>query len=102
MILWRLRGTKVLSLIDFSDAFLQVPLAISGTHYFNYKLIAFVLCISGATLLLTYDFVYLDDIIIATEHHFGFFEKLANRISIAGLTISSEQIHDIESIKYLA
>lgn len=114
-ILGRLRGTKVLSSIDFSDAFLQVPLdeesqcktafAISGRGYFKYKRMAFRLCNSGATLcqlidkviggdLEPYVFVYLDDIIIATEtfvHHFEILEKLADRISRAGLTISSEK-----------
>lgn len=111
-ILRRLANTKVLSSIDFSDAFLQVPLkgssqpksafAISGRGYLKYKRMAFGLCNSGATLCRLADqvigcdlepsvFVYLDDIIIATESydkHFEILGKLADRITAAGLTIS--------------
>lgn len=114
-ILRRLAGTKVLSSIDFSDAFLQVPLekesqiktafAISGR-----------LCNSGATLcrlvdrvigcdLEPYVFVYLDDIIVATESfekHFEILEKLSGRISMAGLTISvTKSRFCMKSLKYL-
>lgn len=59
-ILGRLAGTRVLSSVDFSDAFLQVPLEsdsqiktafdISGRGFFKYKRMAFGLCNSGATL----------------------------------------------------
>lgn len=87
-ILSRLVGTKYLSSIDFSDAFLKVPLeessraktafAISGKGFYAYKRMAFGLCNSGATLcrlvdkvigcdLEPYVFVYLDDIIIANR-----------------------------------
>lgn len=125
-ILGRLAGTKVLSSIDFSDAFLQVPLdaasqpktafAISGRGYFKYKRMAFGLCNSGATLCRLVDrvigcdlepfvFVYLDDIIIATddfETHFNILSKLAERISEAGLTISvSKSRFCMRSLKYL-
>lgn len=125
-ILGRLSGTKVLSSIDFSDAFLQVPLdaisqpktafAISGRGFFKYKRMAFGLCNSGATLCRLVDqvigcdlepfvFVYLDDIIIATDDfdkHFEILEKLAQRISAAGLTISvSKSRFCMQSLKYL-
>lgn len=114
-ILGRLAGTNILSSIDFSDAFLQVPLAvesrpktafaISGRGFFMYKRMAFGLCNSGATLCRLVDevigcdlepnvFVYLDDIIIATEtldHHFEILQILSERIQKAGLTISSEK-----------
>lgn len=125
-ILGRLTGTKVLSSIDFSDAFLQVPLekesqvktafAISGRGFFKYQRMAFGLCNSGATLCRLVDqvigcdlephvFVYLDDIIVATdsfEKHFEILEKLAERISNAGLTISvSKSRFCMKALKYL-
>lgn len=125
-ILGRLAGTNVLSSIDFSDAFLQVPLdvssqpktafAISGRGFFKYKRMAFGLCNSGATLcrlvdrvigcdLEPYVFVYLDDIIIATddfETHFEILSKLSERITAAGLTISiSKSRFCMRSLKYL-
>lgn len=125
-ILGRLAGTKVLSSIDFSDAFLQVPLekesqiktafAISGRGFFKFKRMAFGLCNSGATLcrlvdrvigcdLEPYVFVYLDDIIVATESfekHFEILEKLSGRISMAGLTISvTKSRFCMKSLKYL-
>lgn len=125
-ILGRLTGTKVLSSIDFSDAFLQVPLdkesqiktafAISGRGFFKYKRMAFGLCNSGATLcrlvdqvigcdLEPYVFVYLDDIIVATEtfdRHFEILNKLAERIKGAGLTISvTKSRFCMKSLKYL-
>lgn len=125
-ILGRLAGTSVLSSIDFSDAFLQVPLeadsqpktafAISGRGYFKYKRMAFGLCNSGATLCRLVDrvigcdlephvFVYLDDIIVATatfEQHMEILSKLADRIKEAGLTISVEKSRFfMRSLKYL-
>lgn len=125
-ILGRLSGTKVLSAIDFSDAFLQVPLdeasqvktafAVSGRGYFKYKRMAFGLCNSGATLcrlvdhvigcdLEPYVFVYLDDIIVATnsfEKHFEILDELAKRITKAGLTISVEKSRFcMKVLKYL-
>lgn len=114
-ILSRLVGTKYLSSIDFSDAFLQVPLeessrpktafAISGKGFFVYKRMAFGLCNSGATLCRLVDqvigcdlepfvFVYLDDIIIATptfEKHIEMLRILSRRIKASGLTISAEK-----------
>lgn len=100
-ILSRLGGTRVLSSIDFSDAYLQVPLdresqpktafSISGRGYFAYARMPFGLCNSGATLCRLVDsvigcdlepkvFVYLDDIIVATEsleEHLEVLEKIA-------------------------
>lgn len=59
-ILGRLSTTKFLSAIDFSDAFLQVPLSVdsqpktafaaSGKGFFKYTRMQFGLCNSGATL----------------------------------------------------
>lgn len=125
-ILGRLAGTKVLSSIDLSDAFLQVPLeessqiktafAISGRGYFKYKRMPFGLVNSGATLCRLVDrivgcdlepfvFVYVDDIIVATpdfEKHFEILDILASRIADAGLTISvSKSRFCMKSIKYL-
>lgn len=114
-ILARLTGTKVLSAIDFSDAYLQVELdvesqpktafSVSGKGYFAYARMPFGLCNSGATLCRLVDsvigcdlephvFVYLDDIIVATntfEQHFQMLDILQQRLRAAGLTISSEK-----------
>lgn len=113
-ILGRLSNTSYLSSIDFSDAFLQVPLdeskqktafAISGKGFFCYNRMPFGLCNSGATLCRLIDnvlgcdleptvFVYLDDIIIATEsfeEHIALLQTVSQRIRKAGLTISSEK-----------
>lgn len=111
-ILGRLSVTKFLSAIDFSDAFLQIPLseesqnktafAISGKGFFRYKRMPFGLCNSGATLCRLVDhvigcdlepfvFVYLDDIIVATEtfqQHLELLNIIAERIKKAGLTVS--------------
>lgn len=125
-ILGCLSGTKYLSSIDFSDAFLQVPLdeesraktafAVSGRGYFAYKRMAFGLCNSGATLCRLVDqiigcdlepnvFVYLDDIIIATssfDEHVKIINEVALRLSNAGLTVSSEKSRFCMSrLKYL-
>lgn len=114
-ILGRLTGTVVLSSIDFSDAFLQVELnvdsrpktafAVSGRGFFRYKRMPFGLCNSAATLCRLVEqvigcdlepsvFVYLDDVIIATEtmeKHFEVLKVLAERLSRSGLTISVEK-----------
>lgn len=125
-ILGRLRGTKVLSSIDLSDAFLQVPLdeasqsktafAVSGRGYFKYKRMAFGLCNSGATLCRLVDrvigcdlepfvFVYLDDIVVATEdfsHHFEILSKIAARLKSANFTISVDKSRFcMRSLRYL-
>lgn len=114
-ILAQLTGTKVLSSIDFSDAYLQVELdemsqpktafSISGKGHFVYCRMPFGLCNSGATLCRLVDqvvgcdmepnvFVYLDDIIIATntfDEHCRILKEIAIRLKAAGLTISSEK-----------
>lgn len=114
-ILSRLTGTKVLSAIDFSDAYLQVELdeqsqektafSISGKGYFAYCRMPFGLCNSGATLCRLVDsvigcdlepnvFIYLDDIIVATdtfEEHIKMLATIADRLTKAGLTISPEK-----------
>lgn len=114
-ILGRLTGTVVLSSIDFSDAFLQVELeadsrpktafAVSGRGFFRYKRMPFGLCNSAATLCRLVEqvigcdlepsvFVYLDDVIIATEtmeKHFEILKILAERLNRSGLTISVEK-----------
>lgn len=125
-ILGQISGTKILSSIDFSDAFLQVPLdhdsrpktafAVSGRGLFQYKRMPFGLCNSGATLCRLVDnvigcdlephvFVYLDDIIVMSktyEEHFEILKKLAIRIKEAGLTISPEKSRFcMKSLKYL-
>lgn len=125
-ILARLTGTTFLSSIDFSDAYHQVELeessqektafAISGKGYFAYKRMPFGLCNSGATLCRLVDsvigcdlepnvFVYLDDIIIATEnskHHFEILNKISQRLIDAGLTISPEKSRFcMKSLSYL-
>lgn len=106
-ILAQLTGTKVLSSIDFSDAFLQVELdeesqlktafTISGKGYFAYSRMPFGLCNSGATLCRLVDqvigcdlepnvFVYLDDVIIATEtfeQHFSILKEISIRLKAA-------------------
>lgn len=111
-ILSRISNTKYLSSLDFSDAFLQVPLdenskpktafAVSGKGFYCYNRMAFGLCNSGATLCRLVDqiigcdlepsvFVYLDDIIIATEtfaEHIEILKIVALRIKQSGLTIS--------------
>lgn len=125
-ILGRLAATKYLTAIDFSDAFLQVPLcensqnktafAISGKGFFRYKRMPFGLCNSGATLCRLVDqvigcdlepnvFVYLDDIIVATEtfdQHISLLRIIAERITDAGLTVSSEKSKFCaQQLKYL-
>lgn len=125
-ILGRLQTTKFLSSIDLSDAYFQVPLdeesrsktafAISGRGYFRYMRMPFGLCNSGATLcrlmdsvigcdLEPYVFIYLDDILIATEtfeKHMEILAILAERLSKAKLTIHpTKSKFCVTSLKYL-
>ena len=114
----------VLSAIDFSDAFLQVGLdeesqpktafSISGKGYFSFSRMPFGLCNSGATLcrlveqvvgcdMEPYVFVYLDDIIIATEtldHHFQLLRKTSERLSKLTISIEKSQFC-LKELKYL-
>lgn len=125
-ILAQLTGTRVLSAIDFSDAYHQVELhesskqktafSISGKGFFAYARMPFGLCNSGATLCRLIDqvlgcdlephvFVYMDDVIIASEtveHHLELLLKVAQRLTNAGLTISSEKSRFcMKRLKYL-
>lgn len=125
-ILSQLTGTQVLSSIDFSDAYHQVELeenaklktafSISGKGFFAYSRMPFGLCNSGATLCRLVDrvlgcdlephvFVYMDDVIIATEtleQHFDLLRTVAQRLTAAGLTISSEKSRFcMKRLKYL-
>lgn len=114
-ILAQLTGTHVLSSVDFSDAYHQVELddssklktafSVSGKGFFAYARMPFGLCNSGATLCRLVDqvlgcdlephvFVYMDDVIIATEtlnHHLELLRTVADRLTAAGLTISPEK-----------
>ena len=114
-ILVQLHGTRFLSAIDFSDAFLQVELdeqsrpktafSISGKGYFAYSRMPFGLCNSGATLCRLVDqvlgcdlephvFVYLDDIIVATdtfEKHLNILKIISERLTKANLSISLDK-----------
>lgn len=114
-ILGQLSGTKILSSIDFSDAYHQVELeddaklktafSVSGKGFFAYARMPFGLCNSGATLCRLVDqvlgcdlephvFVYMDDVIIASEtfeHHLELLRVIADRLTKAGLTISPQK-----------
>lgn len=125
-ILSQLSATYVLSSIDLSDAYHQVELdessriktafSISGKGFFAYSRMPFGLCNSGATLCRLVDmvlgcdlepnvFVYMDDVIIATEtveQHISLLRIIAKRLSSAGLTISpSKSRFCMRRLKYL-
>lgn len=125
-ILGRLDGTRYLSSIDLSDAFWQVPLEVSsrpktafvvpGRGLFQFKAMPFGLCNAAQSLcrlmdnVLGYDlepavFVYLDDIIVATEtieDHFKMLKIVAERLTNAGLTINIDKSKFcVKFLKYL-
>lgn len=107
--------TEFVSSIDLSESFLQIKLddeskpktafAISGKGYFCFKRMPFGLCNSSSTMsrlmdlvigcdLEPYVFVYLDDIVIATEtfdHHMFILKEISKRLKCANLTVSSEK-----------
>lgn len=111
-ILGRLKGTKYLSSIDLSDAFWQVPLSskdkektaftVPGRGLYQFKRLPFGLHGAAQSLcrlmdaVLGYDlepsvFVYLDDIIIATDtfkDHVRLVKEVARRLKAANLSIS--------------
>lgn len=111
-ILGRLKGTKYLSSIDLSDAFWQIPLSVNdkektaftvpGRGLFQFKRLPFGLHGAAQSLcrlmdaVLGYDlepsvFVYLDDIVIATdsfEEHLRLVKEVARRLKSANLSIS--------------
>lgn len=114
-ILGRLRGTKFLSSIDLSDAFWQIPLAhsdkektaftVPGRGLFHFTSLPFGLHGAAQSLcrlmdsVLGYDlepfvFVYLDDIIIATdtfEQHVKLIREVGLRLKKANLSISKDK-----------
>lgn len=111
-ILGRLHGTKYLSSIDLTDAFWQIPLdeeskiktafVVPSRGLYHFKRMPFGLCNAAQNLsklmdsVLGYDlepkvFVYLDDIVIATndfEEHMEMLELVARRLKEANLTIN--------------
>lgn len=114
-ILGRFVGTKFLSSIDLKDAFWQVPLSESSKEktaftiptrgLFEFNVMPFGLhnapqtqCrlmdqVLGADLH-PYVFVYLDDIVVATEtfeHHIKLLEEVAIRLKRANLSINVEK-----------
>lgn len=114
-ILGRLNGTRYLSSIDLSDAFWQIALDDSSKNktafvvpsrgLFHFKRMPFGLCNAAQNmsklmdLVLGFDlepkvFVYLDDIIIATndfDEHVQMLEIVADRLKKANLTINVEK-----------
>lgn len=111
-ILGRLRGTKYLSSLDLSDAFWQIPLAeadkdktaftVPGRGLYQFTSLPFGLHGAAQSLcrlmdaVLGYDlepyvFVYLDDIVIATdtfEDHVRMLAEVAKRLSNANLSLN--------------
>lgn len=125
-ILGRLRGTKYLSSIDLSDAFWQIPLAkedrektaftVPGRGLYQFTVMPFGLHGAPMTMsrlmdsVLGYDleplvFVYLDDIIIATdtfEDHIRCMEEVSSRLKKANLSISLKKSKFcMEKLEYL-
>lgn len=124
-ILNRLGKTRFLSSIDLKDAFWQVPLTesskektafnVPGHGMWQFKCLPFGLHNSAATMQKLMDilfnseehkvFVYLDDLIIATENfdeHIGTLEIVAEKLKMANLTINFEKCHfGMSSLKYL-
>lgn len=116
-ILANLRGTKYLSAIDLKDAYYQIELrpearektsfSVISLGAFRYRRMPMGLCNSGATLSKLMDmivgarfepyvFVYLDDLIVATdsfEHHLEMLAEVAAILTKANLTISTEKSH---------
>lgn len=114
-ILANLGKTRYVTSIDLSESFLQVELddeskpktafAISGKGYFCFKRMPFGLCNSSATMSRLMDqvigidlepnvFVYLDDIVIATENfenHMTILKTISDRLKAANLTVSVEK-----------
>lgn len=111
-ILGRLRGTKYLSSIDLSDAFWQIPVAkndrektaftVPNRGLFHFVSLPFGLHGAAQSLcrlmdaVLGYDlepsvFVYLDDIIIATDtfdDHIRLIQEVGRRLKAANLSVS--------------
>lgn len=125
-ILGNLRGTKFLSKIDLKDAYWQIPLSpeskdktaftIPGRGLFQFCVTPFGLCNAGQSQcrlmdrvlgfdMEPYVFVYLDDIVVATDdfnQHIKFLEQIADRLSKAGLSVNIEKSQFfVEKLHYL-
>lgn len=110
----RLERAKYYSIIDLKDAYFQIPLKEESRNYTAFRtskgLFRFKVCPFGLTnapftmcrlmnKAIGFDlqpnvFVYLDDIVVATEtlpDHFRLLEIVAERLKSAGLTISLEK-----------
>lgn len=110
----RLQKAKFFSIIDLKDAYFQVPLKESSRNFtafrtpkglFRFKVVPFGLKNAPFTMsrlmnkavgfdLEPYVFIYLDDIVIATEslgEHFRLLKEVAKRLEKAGLTISIQK-----------
>lgn len=125
-ILDQLRGARYLTSIDIKSAYWQVPVSKSSRDYtaftvpgrglYRFCRMPFGLTNAPATFQRLIDnvlgvdlepsvFVYLDDIIIVSEDfesHLATLEKVIDRLSNAGLTISAEKCQFCRSsLKYL-
>lgn len=121
----RLQKAKYFSIVDLKDAYFQIPLKESSRNFtafrtpkglFRFKVVPFGLKNAPFTMnrlmnlaigfdLEPFVFVYLDDIIIATEtldEHFRLLKEVALRLKKAGLTISVEKSRFCrKQVKYL-
>lgn len=121
----RLQKARYFSIIDLKDAYFQVPLKESSRNFtafrtpkglFRFKVVPFGLKNAPFTMsrlmnraigfdLEPYVFIYLDDIVIATEsldEHFRLLKEVAKRLTKAGLTISVEKSRFCRrQVKYL-
>lgn len=125
-ILGNLRGTRYLSKIDLKDAYWQIPLStdskektaftIPGRGLYQFCVTPFGLCNAGQSQcrlmdrvlgfdMEPYVFVYLDDIVVATddfEQHLKFLEQIADRLSNAGLSVNIDKSQFfVEKLHYL-
>lgn len=121
----RLQKAKFFSIIDLKDAYFQVPLKESSRNFtafrtpkglYRFKVVPFGLKNAPFTMsrlmnkalgfdLEPYVFIYLDDIVIATEsldEHFRLLKEVAKRLAKAGLTISVQKSRFCRrQVKYL-
>lgn len=110
----RLQKAKYFSIIDLKDAYFQIPLKESSRNLtafrtpkglFRFKVVPFGLKNAPFTMsrlmnkaigfdLEPYVFIYLDDVVVATEsleEHFRLLREVAERLKKANLTISVEK-----------
>ncbi|XP_062557352.1 uncharacterized protein LOC134222226 [Armigeres subalbatus] len=123
--MYRLQKAKYFSIVDLKDAYFQIPLKESCRNFtafrtpkglFRFKVVPFGLKNAPFTMnrlmnlaigfdLEPFVFIYLDDIIIATEslqEHFRLLKEVALRLRKAGLTISVEKSRFCrKQVKYL-